>query len=28
VIELGDGNLIELLAPDRDAAPDSNGARP
>ena len=29
VIELGDGNLIELLAPDPDAAPpDSSGARP
>jgi hypothetical protein len=29
VIELGDGNLIELLAPDRDAAPlDSSRARP
>ena len=29
VIELGDGNLIELLAPDPDAAPpDSSGVRP
>jgi hypothetical protein len=29
VIELGDGNLIELLAPDPDAAPpDSSGAHP
>ena len=29
VIELGDGNRIELLAPDPDAAsPDSSGARP
>ena len=29
VIELGDGNLIELLAPDPDAEPpDSSGARP
>ena len=29
VIELGDGNLIELLAPDPDAAPpDPSGARP
>jgi hypothetical protein len=28
VIELGDGNLIELLAPERDAAADSKGARP
>ncbi len=29
VIELGDGNLIELLAPDPDAeSPDSTGARP
>jgi hypothetical protein len=29
VIELGDGNLIELLAPDPEAAPpDSSGARP
>jgi hypothetical protein len=29
VIELGDGNVIELLAPDPDAAPpDSSGARP
>ncbi|MEP6842436.1 MAG: hypothetical protein ABJA11_02875 [Pseudolysinimonas sp.] len=29
VIELGDGNLVELLAPDPDApSPDSSGARP
>ena len=27
VIELGDGNLIELLPPDPDAAPDPSGAR-
>jgi len=27
VIELGDGNLVEVLAPDPDAAPAGTGAK-